>query len=234
MATHILDSKDEKTLENLGKEKLIKFITKKAILTRRELEKKIMVEKQQTVTVNNYMELIGKESGSYGQKEQRIIDEIDGIDKQIDIKKKQRDEFQNKIDQLNKPRKEAIHEKAKAQGEITKKRLKKIYSYFEKKSDSVPVRIMQMFVGVLINKEPEKISPQDVELYLRRHSGLMIACNKIDAFTINKTLALKFLEELKTLNDEIKQTKYANYVPFYCWVDQQCRIAKISVEIRQV
>lgn len=66
MSNHILDSRDEKTLENLGKDKLIKFITKKAILTRRELEKKIMVEKQQTVTVNNYMELIGKSGGSYG------------------------------------------------------------------------------------------------------------------------------------------------------------------------
>lgn len=132
------------------------------------------------------------------------------------------------------PRKEALHEKSKAQGEITKKRLKKIYSYFEKKSDPVIVKIMQLFIGVLLNKEPEKIGPHDVELYLKRHSGLMIACNKIDAFTINKTLAGKFLDDLKTLHEEIKLTKYANYVPFYCWVDQQCRLCKISVEIRQV
>ena len=93
---------------------------------------------------------------------------------------------------------------------------------------------MQLFVGVLTNKEAEKISPNDVELYLKRHAGLMIACNKINAFSINKTLALTYLNELKELNEEIKLTKYANYVPFYCWVDSQCRIAKISVEVKQV
>jgi len=98
-----------------------------------------MVEKQQTVTLNNYMELIGKSGGNYGQKEQRLVDEIDGIDKQIDIKEKQRKELLGKIKQLNNPIKEATHEKVKAQQEITKRRLKKIFKYFERKSDPVPI-----------------------------------------------------------------------------------------------
>lgn len=228
------DAKDMAALNALSEDQLRTFIVKKCIQQKRELEKRVMVEKQQSICLHNFMEYVSSHSGNYNSSQQQIIEEIEGIDKQIEVKAKERDALKTQIDNLQKPYKEALHEKIKAQNEITKKRIRSIFKYFEKSSEDFPVRMMETFIATLRNRDPAEIGPQDVELYLSKHQGLIVACNKLDATKIDRTVTMKYLEILKDLNEEIKNSKYAKFVPFYCFVDAVCRMVKIGVEIRQI
>ena len=92
---------------------------------------------------------------------------------------KERAALKAKYDEYQKPKKDAIHEKIKAQNEMNPKRMKKIYKYFENKRDDIAIKVMETFVAILRGKHIADIGPEDVELYLRRHASLMCACNKL-------------------------------------------------------
>lgn len=124
-------------------------------------------------------------------------------------------------------------EKNKAQSEMTKPRIKAIYKYFEKKSDALPTEIMETFVACLQKKSPFKIGPLDVEYYLRKHSSLIVACNKIKPADIDRSLASEFLEVLKKFNKEINSPHYIKFLPFYVWIDTVCQMVVTGVRQRE-
>lgn len=142
---------------------------------------------------------------------------------------------------MDKPRKEALAEKMKAQSEMSKRRIKSVYKYFNKKSDALPVAIVETFVAVLRGKSPKEneygrkqVGPIDVEYYLRKHQSLMIACNKLDPTEVDRTLAKSYMDILMEHNETIKNPMYTRFVPFYVWIDQICQLVKIGVDMREL
>ena len=83
---------------------------------------------------------------------------------------------------------------------MTKQRIKSIYKFFEKKSETLPVELIETFVAVLQRKSPHKIGPLDVEYYLRKHSSLLVSCNKLKPSSIPRPLASEYLDVLKKYN----------------------------------
>ncbi len=94
---------------------------------------------------------------------------------------------------------------------MTKRRVKSIYKYFEKRSDELPTAIMETFVaclrgkGVKVNERGMKlVGPLDVEYYLRKHNCLMVACNKIKPEEVDRSLAAQYLDVLAKYNYDQK------------------------------
>jgi hypothetical protein len=87
---------------------------------------------------------------------------------------------------------------------MTAKRVKGVYKYFEKHSDEVPVRLVQTFTACIMNKPVEKVGPVEVEIFLKRHVGLMVACNKVKPDNFTRQQAMAYLDNLKSLNEEIQ------------------------------
>jgi hypothetical protein len=235
------DNRDIKALDALSKDDLVQFLCKKAINAKRELEKKLFVEKHIQETVHTYEQYLQAQPRAPGDREQRVLADIEGKTKQIEMIKKERAELKLQYDNLDKPRKAALGEKAKAQSEMTKRRIKSVYKYFEKKSDVLPIAIMECFVAVLRGKSPKEneygtkqVGPIDVEYYLRKHQSLMVACNKMDPTEIDRTLAKSYMDILMEYNEQIKNPKFTRFVPFYVWIDQICQLVKIGVDMREL
>lgn len=61
--------------------------------------------------------------------------------------------------------------------------LKKVYAYFEKKSNLACVYIMEAVVGLMRNMK--RADAMSVELYTKKFEGFMIGINRIDHKKIN-------------------------------------------------
>ena len=163
---------DKKALQALTKKELVDFILHKAIRTKREIEKRVIIQKQEAVCVHNYVQYLeqntkGGSSGTgFSDKEQRVLDEIDSKKKQLDVILKAKADIQREADMINKPKKDALHEKIKAQNEMTPRIVKKIYKYFENNSDELPVAIIEVFIACLMGKPASK--KEDVQIYLKK------------------------------------------------------------------
>ena len=181
--------------------------------------------------MNNYSQYLGSQPKGSGS-QSRESEELEAKQKQIDVLNAEKKKINAQLNEVKGPIKDATMEKFKAQQEMTEKRVKRNYKFFEKKSDELPVKLMETFVACLRGKESS--GPEDVELYLKKHAGLMCACNNLDPKNISRPLAKIYLDKLKEMNDDIKDPQYANFVPYYVWLDTVCKLVKLGVEERQV
>ena len=62
--------------------------------------------------------------------------------------------------------------------------MKSLYKHLEAKDTQPLVRMMEALVGTLRNVE--KASNVDVELYMKKHEGLIYKMNKLDPASIKK------------------------------------------------
>ena len=141
-----MNHKDLDHLEHMSKNDIIDFILNKAVNSKRELKKRVMVQTQMSQFVNNYSQYLGSQpKGSSSQS--RESEELEAKQKQIDVLNAEKKKIETQLNEVKGPIKDASAEKFKAQQEMTEKRVKRNYKFFEKKSDELPVKLMETFVA---------------------------------------------------------------------------------------
>jgi hypothetical protein len=235
-----IDWKDwEKRASKMSKDELIRFISKKNDRSKRELEKKLAIEKKEVTAVDNYIAILNSiskssfapEAGPEKDRQEKGMKYFEANErrrKQIKDLEEEKKVVLKNITEIRKPKQDCIDKKKEAKKSITKKILKKIYKFFENDSDPVAVALFEIFVGCL--RGVEKGSREDVELYLRAHKGLMISMEKLKEKSVNRDHASRYAEVLKKLKEPIEDREYVNFIPFYVWMDNVLRIIKYSID----
>ena len=228
-----------KSASKLSKDELIQFLLKKSGRAKREQGKKIDIEKREKVCIDSYISLLSSiiptsyADDDYPDDEKRkkgirMFEQNEGRRKQIKVLEEEMKAVRKKIDDIKKPKAEWQAKKKEAQNNITQKKVKSIYSYFEKDSDEVVIKLFETFIGCL--RGVEKANKDDVEIYLKKHKGLMVSMNKLDENKINRDHAKKYADNLKELKAVILEKQYVKFVPFYVWMDNVIRIIKLGIE----
>lgn len=229
----------EQKSSQLSKKDLIDFILKKSGRSKRELEKKVAIEKRESVVADTYISFLSsilptsfvKEEGPEKERHQKGMKHFnanEGRRKQIKILKDEIKQMKKKLDDVRKPQQECRNKKKEAQNNITQKSVKNMYKYFEKNSDPVPVALFEVFVGCL--RGTDKASREDVELYLKKHKGLITSMNKLQEKDINREYAKHYAEVLKKIKEPILEKEYTRFIPYYVWMDNVVRVIKYSIE----
>jgi hypothetical protein len=226
----------ETQCKKLSKEQLIKFINKKSERSKRDLEKKIEIEKREKNVVDSYVSMLSSILPTYeddvdtkrGKIKNKYFDDSQSKQKQITIFEKEIKDLENKIQEVRKPKNECYGKKKEAQNKITKKMVQKTYKYFETKSSEIPVKLMEIYIGALRNHE--KGSREDVELYIKNHKGLVVSMNKLEESKLNREFAKVYADGLKDLKEPITEKEYAHLIPIYVWMDNVMKIVKYGIE----
>lgn len=232
----------EKDLGALSKKDLIAFIMKKSSRGKRELDKEIEIEKRENICVDSYISFLnsiipsafnleedkGEEEEERRKKGMKYFRENEAKKKKILILKEDIDKQKKKIQDVRKPIMECHNSKKEAQRNITPKLVKNTYKYFEKDSNEVLIKLFETFVGAL--RGVSKASKEDVELYLRKHKGLITSMNKLDERKVDREHAKLYADALKDLKEPIQEKEYSKFVPFYVWLDNVIRIIKHKIQ----
>lgn len=229
----------EDDLSKLSKDQLIAFVLKKSARGKRDLEKKIAIEKRENVCVDSYISFLNSVIPSSfvdaenpektrRDKGMKYFKENEAKKKQIKILKDEKKKVEEKIANVRKPKQECHQKKKEAQNKITPKSVKSTYKYFEKYSEPVPVALFEIFIGCL--RGIPKASKEDVELYLRNHKGLITSMNKLDEAKVNRENAKHYADVLKEIKRDVVEKEYARFIPYYVWMDNVIRIIKCAIE----
>lgn len=229
----------EQKASKMSKNDIIDFILKKSARSKRELEKKMAIEKRESVVADTYISFLSsilptsfvKEEGPEKERHEKgmkYFNANEGRKKQIKVLEEEIKHMKRKLEDVRKPEQECRNKKKEAQNNITQKRVKNVYKYFEKGSDPVPVALFEVFIGCL--RGTEKASREDVELYLKKHKGLVTSMNKLKERSINREHAKYYAEVLKKIKEPILEKEYTKFIPFYVWMDNVVRIIKYSIE----
>lgn len=228
-----------KSANKLSKDELIQFLLKKSSRAKREQGKKIDIEKREKVCIDSYISLLSSiiptsyadedfHDQDKGKKGVRLFEQNEGRKKQIKVLEDEIKAVKKKIEDIKKPKAECQAKKKEAQNSITQKKVKAIYRYFEKDSDEIIIQLFETFIGCL--RGVEKASKEDVEIYLKKHKGLLVSMNKLDEAKINREHAKKYADSMKELKATILEKQYIKFVPFYVWMDNVIRIIKLGIE----
>lgn len=149
--------------------------------------------------------------------------------KQIKVLTEECEKLERKIGEVKKPKMECYAKKKEAQNKVTKSLVKSIYKYFEKHSEDIPVKMMEVFIGCLRGIECGR--REDVEIYLKNQKGLLISMNKLEESKVNREHAKVYTDVMKEIKHEITEVKeYSKFIPFYVWMDNVIRIIKYEIE----
>lgn len=165
-----------------------------------------------------------------GDDPDRAIKALERIIKNNKLKIK---DLQKEVDKFEEKKSHKAIEQQNAKKEIDKKLTKMAYKFLEKDSDPIIVSLLETFVALLRNRPTAQ--REDVELYLRKHEGLLVAMNKVDPRKISGGNAAKYTECVQRIRHSFKQdnSEYRKYIPFLVFVNQTCAIVSLTVEERQ-
>ena len=111
------------------------------------------------------------------------------------------------------PHQKLWQEKIAVESEITQELLKKVYTYFEKKSTEPVVYIFEALIG-LMRKAP-RADHKSVEIYLKKYEGFVMAVDRANVKQFNYTYCQQHLAELKNkYNAIIDQPDFKIFQPF--------------------
>lgn len=154
---------------------------------------------------------------------------IKAIRSMIKNNEKKIEQLKKEVDKFEERKKKKAVEQQNAKREITKKLVKQVYKFLEKDSDSIIIRLMEAFVAMLRNRPTA--SREDVELYLRKHDGLMTAMNKVDPRKISGGNAKNYTDTVQAIRNEFSgESPYVKYIPFLVFLNQTCAMVNLTVE----
>jgi len=102
------------------------------------------------------------------------------------------------------PHQKLWQEKLAIEGEITSDLLKKVYTYFEKKSTEPVVFLFEALIG-LMRKTP-RADHKSVEIYLKKYEGFVMAVDRANAKQFNANYCQQHLDALANKYDAILST----------------------------
>ena len=108
------DYEDKRALESLSDTELAQFLTKKAVNAKKDLERKVFVETQAANALAQFDHYLKDQPAHPGDRETRILDDIEFKQKQIKVIDDERDRLQKEVDMFELERKEKALEKNKA------------------------------------------------------------------------------------------------------------------------
>ena len=129
----------EKQAEKLTKDDLIRFILKRSARIKRDLGKKIEIEKREVKVIDSYIDLVNTLNDEDEHDEERqearregakLYQTNQGKKKQIKVLQKEIEVTQQSINNLRKPLQDLRNKKKEAQNHINPKLVKKVYNYF--------------------------------------------------------------------------------------------------------
>ena len=158
---------------------------------------------------------------------------INNINKGKKIIETMIEEYEEELEGFKEKTQNTFREMKMAQKEITPKLVKRIYKYLKVHSDHVIVTLLESFVACLRNKE--RATPDDVEIYFRTHTGLMVAVDKFDPMKVSGTNAKAFKDNIETVRNEfVAGSKYVRYIPIIVWLNKACHMIKWAIEEKQI
>lgn len=158
---------------------------------------------------------------------------IKAIRVMIKNNEKRIEELKKEVEKFEEKKKKKEVEQQNAKREITKKLVKQVYKFLEKDSDSIIIRLMEAFVAMLRNRPTA--SREDVELYLRKHEGLLTAMNKVNPRKISGGNAKGYTDTVQAIRNEFTgDSPYVKYIPFLVFLNQTCAMVNLTVEEKQI
>ena len=117
--------------------------------------------------------------------------------------------------------------------EITPKLLKKVYQFLEGQRDEPATKLLEAFVGAL--RGIPRGSNVDVELYIRKHEGLIVAMNKLDERTIKGDNVKAYFDVCTQVDKDLAENEmYSMFIPFFVWLKKVCLIVGHVIEEKQI
>jgi hypothetical protein len=106
---------------------------------------------------------------------------------------------------------------------FTPDNLKKVYAYFEKKSNDSAAYVVEALIGLMRNQR--RSDPKSVELYIKKHEGFMAAINRVEPKTVNGVFCEEHLNNLaKNHNKVIDQEEFAIFRPYRDFLTKMCEL----------
>lgn len=128
-------------------------------------------------------------------------------------------------------REQYIQKAVDAEVEVTPDVLKKVYHYFEEKSNPSVIYIVEALVGLM--RGTKQADNKSVELYLKKHESLKIALYRLHVRSdkMNMQHCIEHLEKLEELDKVIQTKEFTIFKPFRNLLEMFCRIGLIDHEI---
>ena len=159
--------------------------------------------------------------------------EISGLDLGVQAVKAKLSKRESQIVQSEAMVKKQKDELRNIQKVITPELVKKLYDLLENKNAKKIVEMVEALVGLLRNSE--NVTSYDVQIYLKKHEGLMYKMQNVVTLKMKDSVLDKHLETIKTITKSFIDSssddygECSPYAPFLAWASQfiiYCRQAQ--------
>lgn len=141
--------------------------------------------------------------------------------------------LKKKLDQFEEKKSKEEKGQIEAKEKIDKKLVKKLYKFLEKDTHPSLVSVLEVYIAQL--RARDRSTKEDVELYLRKHDGLLISMNRLNTRDIPGEFLPVYEKELEKHKGKFREgSEHEDYEPFFNFSHFTNKLLALTVEEKEL